>query len=117
MALNLTRTWLIAYDITCPKRLGRVHRYLKKHAIPVQYSVFTTQANDHGIRRIRDVLAAIINPKTDDVRMYPLPKVLEVHHVGRRSLPEGLHLLSDRQHRNSGLLTTTNILTEAAPEE
>jgi len=53
----------------------------------------------------------------DDVRMYPLPKVLEVHHVGRRSLPEGLHLLSDRQHRNSGLLTTTDILTEAAPEE
>jgi len=49
--------------------------------------------------------------------MFPLPKVLEVHHVGRRSLPEGLHLLSDRQHRNSGLLTTTDILTEAAPEE
>lgn len=34
---------VVCYDIRCPKRLGRVHRYLKKRAIPLQYSVFLAQ--------------------------------------------------------------------------
>jgi len=104
MALNETRTWLIAYDITCPKRLGRVHRYLKTVAVPVQYSVFATEETAQGIQHIRDALAQKINPKTDDVRIYPLPMNLELHRYGRRALPEGLQLLADRQTRTAGKL-------------
>ena len=40
MALNTPRGWLITYDITNPKRLVRLHRFLVKQATPVQYSVF-----------------------------------------------------------------------------
>lgn len=106
MALNETRTWLIAYDITCPRRLGRVHRYLKKVAVPVQYSIFMAEENEHGLQRIRTDLAKIINSKTDDVRFYPLPKNLEVHHYGLRPLPEGLQWLNDGSNRDSGTLIT-----------
>jgi len=102
MALNQTRTWLIAYDITCPKRLGRVHRYLKDVATPMQYSVFTAEENTQGILRIRDQLAARIDPKTDDVRIYPLPSNLELHAIGRRRLPEGVMLLSGNPSRSTG---------------
>ena len=37
MALNAPRAWLITYDITNPKRLVRLHRFLIKQATPVQY--------------------------------------------------------------------------------
>lgn len=106
MALNLIRTWLITYDIADPKRLGRVHRYLKKVATPVQYSVFSAEETDAGIRHIRDDLAQLIHPKADDVRFYPLPRHLEVHHFGRSALPEGLLLLADRPHQVTGRLVT-----------
>lgn len=117
MALNETRTWLIAYDITSPKRLARVHRYLKTVAVPVQYSVFAAEENEPGIRRIRDAIAQEINPKTDDVRIYPLPKNLEIYHYGRRTLPEGLQILSDKQHRNSGRLVCNSEAPEATRNE
>jgi CRISPR-associated protein Cas2 len=106
MALNEIRTWLIAYDITCPRRLARVHRYLKTVAVPVQYSVFAAEETSQGIQRIRDALAQEINSKTDDVRIYPLPNNLELHHYGRHSLPEGLQLLADKNHRSTGPLVS-----------
>jgi CRISPR-associated protein Cas2 len=114
MALNQTRTWLIAYDITCPKRLARVHRYLKTVAIPVQYSVFAAEENESGINRIREDLAQKINPKTDDVRIYPLPNTLELYHYGLAALPEGMQLLSDRNNLASGRLANTTCHGEAA---
>lgn len=92
MALNETRSWLIAYDIADPRRLGRVHRYLKGEAVPVQYSVFAASATANGIRRVRDGLAKKINPRQDDVRIYLLPRPLDISCLGRPSLPEGLLL-------------------------
>jgi CRISPR-associated protein Cas2 len=37
MALNQPLRYLIAYDIRNPKRLVRVHRYLRRQGMPVQY--------------------------------------------------------------------------------
>lgn len=104
MALNERRTWLIAYDISNPKRLGRVHRYLKTVAVPVQYSVFAAEETPRGIQRIRQALAEEINPKADDVRIYPLPDKLELHHYGRRPLPEGLQLLGNGRGQSTSIL-------------
>ena len=36
MAVNAPRAWLITYDITDPKRLARLHRFLVRQATPVQ---------------------------------------------------------------------------------
>ncbi len=117
MALNQTRTWLIAYDITNPKRLARVHRYLKTVAIPVQYSVFAAEETEFGIHHISETLARKIDPRTDDVRIYPLPNTLELYHYGRRALPEGLQLLADRNTLNSGRLACNDASTQAAPKK
>ena len=111
MALNEIRTWLIAYDITCPKRLGRVHHYLKKIAIPVQYSIFIAEESGHRIRRIHDELAQLIDPKTDDVRIYPLPVDFLAERVGSCKLPEGLRILTESNRSTCGILV--NHLSEA----
>jgi CRISPR-associated protein Cas2 len=92
MALNAPRSWLIAYDITDPRRLGRVHRYLKGEAVPIQYSVFATNTSANGIRRVRDALENKIDPRRDDVRIYLLPQSLDISHIGLSFLPEGLLL-------------------------
>ncbi|MCY0873191.1 MAG: CRISPR-associated endonuclease Cas2 [Acidithiobacillus caldus] len=92
MALNESRSWLIAYDIADPRRLARVHRYLKGEAVPVQYSIFAAATSANGIRRVRDELAKRIDPRRDDVRIYLLPRSLDISHLGQPSLPEGLLL-------------------------
>lgn len=92
MALNEQRTWLIAYDIAQPRRLGRVHRYVKSVAMPAQYSLYVANETAQGIRRIHGEMAQLINHREDDVRIYLLPKRTQVRHYGRRTLPEGLML-------------------------
>ena len=98
MAMNDTRTWLIAYDIASPKRLGRVHRYVKSVAAPAQYSLYVATETTRGIETIRDELATRIDPREDDVRIYCLPKRTRIIHYGRRSLPEGLLLVQANPH-------------------
>jgi len=64
--------WLICYDIADPRRLGRVARYLEKHGIRLQYSVFVVKAAQADIDNISSHLAKIIDPRYDDIRFYPL---------------------------------------------
>ncbi|KYN26265.1 hypothetical protein AUQ44_14300 [Vibrio cidicii] len=32
--------WIISYDISCPKRLRKMHKYCSKYAWPLQKSVY-----------------------------------------------------------------------------
>lgn len=92
MALNEKRTWLIAYDISQPRRLARVHRYVKTVAAPAQYSLYVAEDTAQGIQSIRDELAQLIDRREDDVRIYQLPKRSRIIHLGRGALPGGLLL-------------------------
>lgn len=85
--------WIIAYDITDPKRLGRVGRYMVKHAVRVQYSVFVAELSDAALDRLLEGLEAIIDVKTDDVRAYPLPDRCEVTLLGPQMFPAEVMLL------------------------
>ncbi len=68
--------YLISYDIGNPKRLSKIHRFLKKHAIPIQYSVFYAKLTIEERKQLLEALEQKINPKEDDIRCYPLaPKV------------------------------------------
>ena len=71
MSYSERRNWLIAY-IADPLRLGRVHRFLKRHAIPVQYSVFVFQGNQTTLDRILAGIVERIDTEADDVRE-PVP--------------------------------------------
>ena len=93
MPLNQTRSWLIAYDIASPRRLQRIHRKLREHAVPVQYSVFVARCSAAKLGSIRASLAKLVKNREDDVRFYPVPEPAQLFVYGRKALPEGLLLL------------------------
>lgn len=92
MSHSEERNWLIAYDIANPRRLVRVHRYLKRHAIPVQYSVFVLRGTQRKLDSVLCGIAERIASAVDDVRAYHLPNQCEVTMLGRQSMPQGVML-------------------------
>lgn len=93
MADTQRQLWLISYDIADPKRLVRVHRWLKSCGLPVQYSVFTASLNNREVRRLKEQLCARIHPAQDDVRFYPLPPRPKQICLGVQIFPQGVFLL------------------------
>lgn len=84
--------YLICYDIAHPRRLGRVFRYLKKRALPLQYSVFLFSGDDRQLERCLEAAVKLIDPAEDDLRAYPLPKRGFKERLGKAALPEGIRL-------------------------
>ncbi|MDA8192308.1 MAG: CRISPR-associated endonuclease Cas2 [Gammaproteobacteria bacterium] len=107
MALNLVRLWLVAYDIADSRRLQRVHRYLKTEGMPVQYSVFLVETSPARMGRIRIGLAALVNPRRDDVRIYPIPMDLDIVSLGRSTWPAGMQLLGPTTPFTNAVLSAT----------
>jgi CRISPR-associated protein Cas2 len=64
--------YLIAYDIASPRRLGKVHRFLKKEGLAVQYSVFLVQLSPALLKNLLANIEKIIDAQSDDVRAYPV---------------------------------------------
>lgn len=85
-------TCLVTYDITSPKRLRRMHRALRRLAVPIQYSVFLGEFTAAGRAELRALIESIIDPAEDDVRIYPLPANCWQRRLGRASLPSGITL-------------------------
>lgn len=81
---------LICYDIANPKRLGRLFRYLKKCAMPLQYSVFLFSGDARQLERCLARAEKFIDPKEDDLRAYPLPVRGFKARLGKPALPEGI---------------------------
>lgn len=65
--------WVIAYDIRCKRRLVRLGRRMRKLATPVQYSVFIGRWSRSELDEVLKEIGALIEPRVDDVRAYPLP--------------------------------------------
>lgn len=70
----MSRSYLICYDIRCPKRLRRVHKAVLGYAIPVQKSIFYGVLNLEQHQQLIDKLVEIIDSDTDDVKIYPVPE-------------------------------------------
>ena len=79
--------WLVCYDISDKKRLGRVFRFLKKKGVPVQYSVFLVEASAANMRRMLLDIAQLIDLRADDVRAYGLPATPQYDTIGKSMLP------------------------------
>lgn len=95
MADKQKRRYLVCYDIANPKRLGRVHRLLRKQAAPVQYSVFLAYLGKADMLTLRQALTDLIEVTEDDVRMYPLPEKTEIVTLGKPLCPEDVLLLKN----------------------
>ena len=90
----MSKPYLITYDIAGPRRLARLHRKLKRFATPIQYSVFHGQLTDKSLQDVVRLIHDIINPKMDDVRIYPLPKNGWARSFGKSVLPTGIYFTS-----------------------
>lgn len=87
MSHNRPAQWLVTYDIADPKRLARVFRHLKKHGVPIQYSVFWVDATATQMLRLMTELTRLIHPTADDVRGYRLPENTWKVTLGQSMLP------------------------------
>jgi len=83
--------FLIAYDITEARRLQRLHRYLSKESVPIEYSVFFATEDTRRLLGLLDHAAALINPASDDLRCYPLPERGLRLRLGKATLPAGIY--------------------------
>ncbi len=86
--------YIICYDISDPRRLGRIHRLLKKQALAVQYSVFLFSGTAAQLQRCLDQLQAVMDPHNDDIRAYPVPRRGCAWSLGPSALPNGIMLSS-----------------------
>lgn len=91
MSKDHAREYIISYDIADPKRLGKIHRLLKKLAIPLQYSVFYTRMTERQREKLAQLLDKKICPQEDDIRIYPLPAGYNVDYLGTEPFLEGLY--------------------------
>ena len=63
---------MVTYDITDPKRLTRLHRFLKEFGLNTQKSVFECDIDDEGLKRIRAYCKNNLDIATDSVRIYKI---------------------------------------------
>jgi CRISPR-associated protein Cas2 len=92
MTLNAVKTWLVAYDIRAPRRLKRVHRFLRREGLAVQYSAFCVDANDLQLLQMLVQLEKLLDSSFDDLRAYHMPARCPVWCMGRQGWPEGIHV-------------------------
>lgn len=70
--------YLIEYDIAHPKRLAKVHRFLKSCAFTVQESVFVWYGTNQELAELQQELSARIKNTEDDIRGYCLTRPLAI---------------------------------------
>lgn len=63
---------LITYDITDPKRLRNMHKYLKEFGINTQKSVFECDIDDAALKIIRAWCRVNLDLAEDQVRIYKI---------------------------------------------
>jgi len=63
---------LITYDITDPRRLQRIHKFLKEFGINTQKSVFECDMDSEGLKKIRNYCKNFLDLNTDSVRIYKI---------------------------------------------
>lgn len=92
MASGEARPWLLAYDVSDPKRLQQVHAYMVKRAAALQYSVFLGIWTEHELARTLEGLRRQISPRRDDVRVYPASEQARLEVQGAVFFGDGIHL-------------------------
>ena len=63
---------LITYDITDPKRLKKINRFLKEFGINTQKSVFECDLDSEGLKKIRTYCKNFLDLDKDAVRIYKI---------------------------------------------
>lgn len=88
------RPYLLAYDIADPRRLARIARTVSREALRIQYSVYVTELAPAQLRDLVARLHEAIDPKADDLRIYPLPSRPDAVWYGHSIWPDGVQFES-----------------------
>jgi CRISPR-associated protein Cas2 len=78
--------YIIVYDISCKKRLAKVHRLLKSQAIFLQESVYYWHGTQDDLDRLQAELTKRINKAEDDIRGYRLQSTQILYFFARSPL-------------------------------
>ena len=84
--------FIIAYDVTSPSRLQRLHKALCEYALPIQKSVFLLRGSEAQFAKCRQKAEQIIDSSKDDLRFYALPERGIKIALGQAPLPDGIYL-------------------------
>lgn len=76
--------YLVAYDISDPKRLRRVAKAMVRHALRCQKSVFFHRGDAAAVVAVLNEVAPLMDPESDTVQAWKLAK-----QVGPRGLLRG----------------------------
>jgi CRISPR-associated protein Cas2 len=64
---------LISYDISDPRRLARIARFLEKYAMRVQYSVYLYVCDSMDEKEgLTQKLLSLMDKEEDDIRIYQI---------------------------------------------
>jgi len=63
---------LVTYDITDPKRLKKMHKFLKEFGLNTQKSVFECDIDEIALKRIRQYCKENLDLSSDAVRIYKI---------------------------------------------
>lgn len=81
--MDVKRTlYLVCYDVSCPKRLQRVHRYLIGYKVGGQKSFFECWFTPAELREAERELMALIDPVTDRVHIFQLDPRMKMEGMG-----------------------------------
>jgi len=82
---------VIAYDIREPRRLRRVHYYLRKQALVLQKSVFAIEIDPRHLEEVLGQVRDLADARKDDIRLYAIPG------------PAALWSAGQQEHKLAGL--------------
>lgn len=85
-----TRDYLIAYDISCPRRLGRIGRLCNREAMRLQKSLYHAQLSEAGLRKLAERLRLEIDESADDLRFYTPALSEPMSWLGAPAVPDGV---------------------------
>lgn len=90
--MKATEFWyLISYDIREPRRLARLHRYLKRYSFMLQESVYLFAGDKQAWQTLQTELEKRIKKQEDDVKVYKLDKDCCFNFFGSSPWPVGIY--------------------------
>lgn len=83
--------FIISYDIRAPKRLQKLHRWLKRHAFVLQESVFAFAGTPKAWEQLQQGILTRIKRTEDDVKVYRLSQECKLSFYGNSPFLVDVH--------------------------
>ena len=79
--------YLVCYDVCCPKRLRRVHKFLLGYRVGGQKSFFECWLTPADLRAVQSMLSQLIDPEEDRVHIFQLDPRMACDLLGKATAP------------------------------